>query len=103
MVLKSARDYERAIARDPNDAQATARLADTCALPGLAVRGDGPHRGVPLAKAAAIKALELDSTLGDSRHGFCLDGFDWDFESAERIPAGVELSKLRLAIGMRGT
>jgi tetratricopeptide (TPR) repeat protein len=38
----------------------------------------------PEAKAAAIKALELDSTLGEAHNSlaFVLDGFDWDFGSA---------------------
>src|ERR1700687_3564882 len=43
-----------------------------------------PKDAFPKAKAAAIKALELDSTLGEAHNSlaFCLDGFDWDFDSA---------------------
>jgi TolB-like protein/DNA-binding winged helix-turn-helix (wHTH) protein/Flp pilus assembly protein TadD len=95
--LKIARDYfERAIARDPNYAQAFSGLADTYALLGdwqYAVMA--PLEAFPLAKAAAIKALELDNTLGEAHTslGFCLDGFDWDFESAEKeFRRGVELN-----------
>src|SRR6202011_3256919 len=47
------------------------------------------------AKAAAIKALELDSTLGEAHISlaFCLEGFDWDVEAAEReFLRGLELS-----------
>jgi hypothetical protein len=46
---------------------------------------------LPKAKAAAIKALELDSTLGEAHNSlaFCLDGLDWDFDSGrKRIPPG---------------
>src|SRR5260370_37131328 len=40
---------------------------------------------LPKAKAAAIKALELDNTLGEAHTSlaFCLDGFDWDLKSAD--------------------
>src|SRR6202000_1650287 len=33
-----------------------------------------------------LKAIELDATLGEAHNslGFCLDGFDWDFVSAEK-------------------
>ena len=95
--LKMARDYfDRAIARDPNYAQAYSGLADTYALLGdwqYAVMA--AREAFPRAKAAAIKALELDDRLGEAHTslGFCLDGFDWDFESAEReFRRGVELN-----------
>jgi len=43
-----------------------------------------PKDALPRAKAAAVKALELDGTLGEAHNSlaFCLDGFDWDFASA---------------------
>ena len=63
-----ARDYfDRAIARDPNYAEAYSGLADTYALLGdwqYAVMA--PAKALPMAKAAAIKALELDNRLGDA-------------------------------------
>ena len=95
--LKTAKDYfDRAIARDPGYAQAYSGLADTYALLGdwqYAVLT--PAEALPRAKAAALKALELDSTLGEAHISlaFCLDGFDWDFESADReFSRGVELN-----------
>jgi TolB-like protein/DNA-binding winged helix-turn-helix (wHTH) protein/Flp pilus assembly protein TadD len=95
--LTMAREYfDRAIAKDPNYAQAYSGLADTYALLGdwqYAVMA--PAEAFPRAKAAAIKALELDDSLGEAHTslGFCLDGFDWDFESADReFRRGVELS-----------
>ena len=50
---------------------------------------------LPRAKAAASKALELDDTLGEAHTSlaFCLDGFDWDWKSAEReFKRGIELT-----------
>jgi tetratricopeptide (TPR) repeat protein len=54
-----------------------------------------PAEALPRAKAAAIKALELDNRLGEAHTSlaFCLDGFDWDFASAEQeFRRGVELN-----------
>ena len=86
--LKSAVAYfNQAVDEDPNYAQAYSGLADTYALLGdwqYAVMT--PKEALPKAKAAAVKALELDSGLGEAHNSlaFCLDGFDWDFESAEK-------------------
>src|SRR6476659_10111310 len=43
-----------------------------------------PKEALPQAKAAAMKALELDSALGEAHTSlaFCLDGFDWNFDAA---------------------
>ena len=65
--------------------QAYAGLADSYALAGDWKYGVlAPKEAYPKAKAAATKALELDSTLGEAHISlaFCLDGFDWDWESA---------------------
>jgi hypothetical protein len=53
-----------------------------------------PKEALPKAKAAAIKALELDSALGEAYNSlaFVLDGFDWDLESG-----GVTKISIRLA------
>ena len=77
--------FNQAIEEDPKYAQAYSGLADTYALLGdwqYAVMT--PKEALPKAKAAAIKALELDSALGEAHNSlaFCLDGFDWDFDSA---------------------
>ena len=44
-----------------------------------------PMEALPRAKAAAIKALQLDNTLGEAHTSlaFLLDAFDWDVTSAE--------------------
>ncbi len=77
--------FNQAIDEDPAYAQAYSGLADTYALLGdwqYAVMT--PKEALPKAKAAAIKALELDSALGEAHNSlaFCLDGFDWAFDSA---------------------
>src|SRR5271155_5160997 len=45
-----------------------------------------PKEALPKAKAAAIKALELDSALGEAHNSlaFVLEGFDWDLDAGGR-------------------
>jgi TolB-like protein/DNA-binding winged helix-turn-helix (wHTH) protein/Flp pilus assembly protein TadD len=88
--------FNQAIEEDPKYAQAYSGLADTYALLGdwqYAVMT--PKEALPKAKAAAIKALELDNSLGEAHNSlaFCLDGFDWDFESAgKEFQRAIELN-----------
>jgi TolB-like protein/DNA-binding winged helix-turn-helix (wHTH) protein/Flp pilus assembly protein TadD len=88
--------FKQAIEEDPKYASAYSGLADTYALLGdwqYAVMT--PQEAFPKAKAAAIKALELDSTLGEAHNSlaFVLDGFDWDFDSAgKEFLRAIELS-----------
>jgi TolB-like protein/Tfp pilus assembly protein PilF len=88
--------FHQAIDEDPNYAQAYSGLADTYALLGdwqYAVMT--PKEALPKAKAVATKALELDSTLGEAHNSlaFCLDGFDWDFDSAgKEFRQAIELN-----------
>src|SRR6201988_710108 len=88
--------FNQAIDEDPTFAQAYSGLADTYALLGdwqYAVMT--PKEALPKAKAAAIKALELDSALGEAHNSlaFCLDVFDWDFESAgKEFRRAIELN-----------
>lgn len=83
--LKAALAYfKQAIEEDPKYAKAYSGLADTYALLGdwqYAVMT--PKEAFPEAKAAAIKALELDNTLGEAHNSlaFVLDGFDWDLDA----------------------
>jgi TolB-like protein/DNA-binding winged helix-turn-helix (wHTH) protein/Flp pilus assembly protein TadD len=77
--------FNQAIEEDPKYARAYSGLADTYALLGdwqYAVMT--PREAFPKAKVAAIKALELDSTLGEAHNSlaFVSDAFDWDFDSA---------------------
>ena len=95
--LKAALAYfNQAIEEDPKYAQAYSGLADTYALLGdwqYAVMT--PKEAFPKAKAAAIKALELDSMLGEAHNSlaFVQDGFDWDFDSAgKEFQRAIELN-----------
>jgi TolB-like protein/DNA-binding winged helix-turn-helix (wHTH) protein/Flp pilus assembly protein TadD len=88
--------FNQAVEEDPKYAQAYSGLADTYALLGdwqYAVMT--PKEAFPKAKAAAIKALELDSALGEAHNSlaFVLDGFDWDFDSAgKEFRRAIELN-----------
>jgi len=86
--LKKAIDYfQQAIAKDPNYARAYSGLADSYSLLGDWEYGVlAPKEAFPRAKAAAAKALQLDDTLGEAHTSlaFCLDLFDWDWDTAEK-------------------
>src|SRR6202451_1480643 len=54
-----------------------------------------PKEALPRAKAVATKALELDNARGEAHNSlaFCLDGFDWDFDSAgKEFRRAIELN-----------
>jgi TolB-like protein/DNA-binding winged helix-turn-helix (wHTH) protein/Flp pilus assembly protein TadD len=95
--LKTALAYfNQAVEEDPKYAQAYSGLADTYALLGdwqYAVMP--PKEAFPRAKAAALKALELDSTLGEAHNSlaFCLDGFDWNLDGGgKEFRRAIELN-----------
>jgi TolB-like protein/DNA-binding winged helix-turn-helix (wHTH) protein/Tfp pilus assembly protein PilF len=96
-ALRVAQAYfNQAIEEDPKYAQAYSGLADTYALLGdwqYAVMT--PAQAYPKAKAAALKAVELDSTLGEAHNSlaFVLDGFDWDLDAGgKEFRRALELS-----------
>jgi serine/threonine-protein kinase len=84
-VDKSIRFFEQAIARDPGYALAYAGLADSYLL--LAFYGWRPPQEIlPKARAAAIRALEIDEDLAEA-HATLADLkylFEWDWPGAER-------------------
>jgi tetratricopeptide (TPR) repeat protein len=88
--------FNQAIDEDPAYVQSYSGLADTYALLGdwqYAVMT--PKEALPRAKAAATKALEMDSALGEAHNSlaFCLDGFDWNFDSAgKEFRRAIELN-----------
>lgn len=83
--LRKAIDFlEQAIAKDPQYAAAYAGLADCNSL--LAYYGFVPEtEGYPKAKAAALKALELDESLAEAHTSlvFIKTFYDWDWSGAE--------------------
>jgi tetratricopeptide (TPR) repeat protein len=88
--------FNQAIEEDPKYAQAYSGLADTYALLGdwqYAVMT--PREAFPKAKAAALKAVELDSALGEAHNSlaFVLDGFDWDLDAGgKEFRRAIELN-----------
>jgi TolB-like protein/DNA-binding winged helix-turn-helix (wHTH) protein/Tfp pilus assembly protein PilF len=88
--------FTQAIDDDPKYAPAYSGLADTYALLGdWQYAAMTPKEALPKAKAAAIKALELDSALGEAHNSlaFCLDAFEWDFDSAgKEFQRAIELN-----------
>jgi TolB-like protein/DNA-binding winged helix-turn-helix (wHTH) protein/Tfp pilus assembly protein PilF len=77
--------FNQAINEDPTYAQAYSGLADTYALLGDWQYAVMPAKeGLPKAKAAAAKALELDSSMSEAHTslGYSLRAFDWDFDAA---------------------
>ena len=88
--------FNEAIDEDPQYAPSYSGLADTYALLGdWQYAAMTPKEALPKAKAAAIKALELDSTLGEAHTslGYCLRAFDWDFDSAgKEFRRAIELN-----------
>jgi TolB-like protein/DNA-binding winged helix-turn-helix (wHTH) protein/Tfp pilus assembly protein PilF len=88
--------FNQAIDEDPSYAQAYSGLADTYALLGdwqFAVMTT--KEALPRAKAAAIKALELNSGLSEAHNSlaFVLDGFDWDLDSGgKEFRRAIELN-----------
>jgi len=84
-VKKGLEYFQQAVDKDPGYALAYAGVADSYAV------GDGSYLGLtsqearPKAKAAAMKALEIDSSLAEA-HTTLADTYqyyDWDFPKAE--------------------
>lgn len=77
--------FEQALGRDSSNAQAWAGLADTYSL--LGNFGNLPPReAMPRAKAAALRATQLDSTLAEAQTslGVVSMFYEWNWPAAER-------------------
>ena len=82
---KSIGFFQQAIARDPGYALGYSGLADTYAM--LGFRGGLPSKdALSRAKAAALKAIELDDTLAEPHASlaFIAETHEWDWATAER-------------------
>jgi TolB-like protein len=93
-LMKGIEYFQQAIAKDPNYALAYASLADSYVeLGGLTYLP--PSEAGPKARAAAMKALELDDSLGEAHAALARAQyyFGWDWPSAEReFKRAVELN-----------
>lgn len=85
--LHKAEDYfEQAIAKDPGYAPAYSGLADTYFYLSYGWGHIPPREGMPLARSAALKAIELDesSAEGHASLGNVKFLYDWDFPGADQ-------------------
>jgi TolB-like protein/Tfp pilus assembly protein PilF len=95
--LMRARDYFRqAIEKDPSYAPAHSGLADAYALMGSTGYDLlSPGEAMPLAKAAAANALQIDDRLPEAHAalGYVMLVYDWDWRGAEReLHRAIELN-----------
>jgi TolB-like protein/DNA-binding winged helix-turn-helix (wHTH) protein/Flp pilus assembly protein TadD len=84
--LQQAIEYfQQAVTKDTNYARAYAGLADSYALMtsyGFA----SPHEFMPKARAAALRALQIDDSLAEAHTSLALitENYDWDWQTAEK-------------------
>jgi TolB-like protein/DNA-binding winged helix-turn-helix (wHTH) protein/Tfp pilus assembly protein PilF len=82
---QAAEYFQLAIDKDPNYAPAYAGLADTFAL--MSSYGYAPPAEfIPKARAAALKALQIDESLAGAHASLAViaQNYDWDWPTAER-------------------
>jgi tetratricopeptide (TPR) repeat protein len=91
---KSISSLEKAIAKDPKYALAYAALADSYhLLPELSSVPVG--EAFPKARTAALKALEIDDSVGEAHSALAniKEDYDWDWKGAEvEYKRAIELS-----------
>ena len=86
--------FQQAIVRDPSFALAYVGLADSY-ITLVEWRFLPAKEGFPKAKEAALKALEIDDSLGEAHSSLASVkyGFDWDWKGAEKeYKRAIELS-----------
>jgi TolB-like protein/tetratricopeptide (TPR) repeat protein len=80
--------FQKAIAADPGYAPAYSGLADCYSSLGAssAVGGLPPRQVMPEAKAAALKALQIDATLAEAHTSLAMVQllYEWDFAACEK-------------------
>ncbi|MFZ0956329.1 MAG: winged helix-turn-helix domain-containing protein [Candidatus Sulfotelmatobacter sp.] len=77
--------FQQAIVKDPNYARAYSGLADSYVLlSGYTLASQ--TESIPKARAAALKALELDEGLAEAHTSLALitENYDWDWKTAEK-------------------
>src|SRR6185295_8961450 len=81
---KAVQYFSKAIAEDPNYALAHAGLADCLLLLGL-FGAEKPSFVMPQAKEAALRAIQVDETLGEAYASLAQVKltYDWDWQGAE--------------------
>jgi TolB-like protein/DNA-binding winged helix-turn-helix (wHTH) protein/tetratricopeptide (TPR) repeat protein len=91
-IQKAIKSFQQAIERDPSYALAYAGLADCYHVPANPLP---PKERMPLAKTAAMKALQLDDRLVEAHTTLArvLFAYDWDWPAAEKeFKRAIELN-----------
>jgi TolB-like protein len=85
-LFKAKTYFQQVIDKEPSYAPAYSGLADTYFYLGYAWGHMAPREAMPLAKAAALKAVELDDNSAEAHAslGTVKMSYDWDFPGAER-------------------
>ena len=94
-IKKGIEHFQQAIDLDPNYALCYAGMADAYAFLSSSTGERAPVEFYPKAKAAALKALEIDDSLAEAHTslGFYWLMYDWNFREAERaFKRAVELN-----------
>jgi len=83
-IEEAIKEFQQALANDPTEAQAYAGLADAYYDQSTLLKA--PLEVMPKAKAAAVRAIELDDSLAEAHAslGYVKLNFDWDWPGAER-------------------
>jgi serine/threonine protein kinase/Tfp pilus assembly protein PilF len=87
--------FQQAIDKDPNYALAYAGLIDSYSLLGSSIGRLSPRETFSKAKAAAVKALDIDDTLAEAHAALALVilRYDWDWPAVEReIKRAIQLN-----------
>ena len=84
-IRKGVEQFQLAIDLDPNYALAYAGLGEACGFLASSTGGQPPREAYPKARAAAMKALELDESLCEPHCtlGFYYLLYEWNFPAAE--------------------
>ncbi|HYL83951.1 MAG TPA: protein kinase, partial [Candidatus Angelobacter sp.] len=93
-LKKGVEYFQQAIEKDPGNALVYAGLADCYTDLGTGVYLP-PKEAYPKAKAAALKALEIDESLAEARAalGYTKFAYDWDWSGAEaELKRAIELN-----------
>jgi TolB-like protein/Tfp pilus assembly protein PilF len=85
-LFKAKAYFQQVIDKEPSYAPAYSGLADTYFYLGYAWGHMAPREAMPLAEAAALKAVELDDNSAEAHAslGTVKMSYDWDFPGAER-------------------
>jgi len=85
-VTQGLQQFEKAVEIDPSYAPAHAGIADSYIVDGGRYLGVAPNIAYSRARAAALRAVELDDNLAEAHTSLAavMSDYDWDWEGADR-------------------